>query len=98
MRSNNSVRYSSIGLRKEDEKLIVSGIWENSSDAKSGTKIEDRITRINSFEVCYFSIVELMGKISLKKQKNTIDVEYENETGKHNICLKKEYLLPVIDK
>lgn len=86
-----------IGYKKHDNKIIVSRIWKNSSAEKSGIKIGDEIRKINGIEVTKLSMFELM-EIFLDKQLDSIDIEFVNEHGIHQISLGKEYLLPVINE
>ncbi|WP_321495699.1 retroviral-like aspartic protease family protein [uncultured Desulfobacter sp.] len=57
----------SMGLKKQDGKVLVSGVWPNTSAEKSGIKIGDEIKSINSIKANTLSYFQLM-EIFLDKQ------------------------------
>jgi predicted aspartyl protease len=84
-----------LALAKKDKKTLVSGIWEQSSAARSSLQPGDEIVKINSMEANTLSLIELM-VIFLDEDIHSLDIEFSNERGRQKAILQKGMLLPVL--
>lgn len=86
-----------IGLKKQKDSVLVSGIWPNTSAGNSGINIGEEIISINSIEANKLSYFEIM-QIFMNKEKNHINIELVDKTGNYKkIKLQQSHLLPLID-
>jgi len=84
-----------LALAKEDNKIIVSGIWNNSSASRSEIKLGNEVVKVNSMDVNTLSIMELM-PLFLDENINSLEIEYVNGKGRQKAILHKGMLLPVL--
>ena len=87
--NNKSLLYSAgLFIRKENDKVLIKGMWKNSPADKKGLKIGDEITNINGK-----SAEELNNKIIYNILMNKDITEIELKVKNKKIVLRKEILL-----
>ena len=85
-----------MAMRRDKNKIVVSGIWDHSSASKCGIKVGDEIKTVNAVDVKELSSTEIREMVSDEKA-DTIEVEFINEKGRQAVHLRKEMLLPAVD-
>lgn len=82
-------------ITKKNKKVIVSGVWDNSSAARSDLQPGDEIMKIDSKDARNESLIQLMA-ILLNDNSKTIEIEFVNDEGRQRATLHKTMLLPVL--
>ena len=72
-----------LGVKMEEDKLIVRGVWQNSPAEKHGIKVNDEIIKINEFQTSELSLEEV-NKILKNDKIIEIVLQIKNDKGNHS--------------
>ncbi len=84
-----------LALAKDDQKTLVSGIWNNSSASRSGIKLGNEVVKINSIDAKALTFMELI-PLFFDENINNLEIEYLNGKERQKTILDKGMLLPVL--
>lgn len=84
-----------LSLNRVDNRIVVAGIWENSSADTAGIAVGDEITQINGIPAVSLPMMSLMS-IFMNEDTTTLDIEYRNDRGAGTATLQKRPMLPLL--
>ena len=91
-RYQNTLFSTGLGVKKEGERLIVRGVWQNSPADKHGVKVNDEIIQLNEYQTRDLSI-EAVSRILNDDKIGEIVLQIKNDQGTRSLTLFKEHLI-----